>query len=65
MRSNSGGTVFSVLAVFIVVSSAIGYGTNLYYVTQITEWGGLEVLRVIGIVMWPLGVLLGWLTPFL
>lgn len=59
-------SVFSpILVLLLVVLSAVGYGLNLYYVTQIAEWGGLEVLRVIGIVMWPFGVLLGWLTPFL
>lgn len=52
------------IGIFLAVCIT-GYATNIYYITQVINWGGLEVLRVIGVLIAPLGVILGLLSPFI
>lgn len=58
--------IYGMIAIGIFLAVCItGYATNIYYITQVINWGGLEVLRVIGVLIAPLGVILGLLSPFI
>lgn len=59
MKSLFGGT-----AILIGLLGLVGWVSNVIKLATtglaISEWGGLEVARVIGIFLAPLGAVLGW-----
>lgn len=55
------------LSLFIIalwIAAAIGWVINIVKIVSsgfvIAEWGGMEVARIIGVLVAPLGAVLGW-----
>ena len=60
MKSGYGGLLFVVL----MVAAVGGWVANIYKIItaglSVAEWGGLEVARIVGIFVPPLGSILGF-----
>jgi hypothetical protein len=56
--------IFYVLAFALGILGLVGWCVNIAKIIQtgfvLADWGGLEVARVIGVFLAPLGALLGW-----
>lgn len=56
--------ILGIVCVLLVLASAGGWCANIYKLftsgLAIAEWGGMEVLRVVGIFVAPLGAALGF-----
>lgn len=64
MRNNNG---FALIHVFFVVLSLVGFGGWVANIVKLIDsgfavasWGGMEVARVVGIFIAPLGSVLGF-----
>lgn len=65
MKKQKGFTAVELIAAVLILVCAAGWGLNIYKLAtfggQFIEMGIMEVLRVIGIFVVPLGALLGFL----
>jgi hypothetical protein len=60
MKSETMGLV---LGWALIIVAALGWIKNvvkLYDSPALVEWGGVEVMRVVGVFFAPLGAVLGW-----
>jgi hypothetical protein len=44
----------------MIIALVCGYAANVYKIATVVHWGGLEVLRVVGLFFFPLGAILGY-----
>lgn len=57
-------TVGALIYISVILALVIGWVMNIVELTNapaIVQWGAMEVLRVVGIFLAPLGGVLGWL----
>lgn len=63
MKNQKGAVDFMMVIAAILVLGAIGWGVNIYKLVtcglQVSEFGMMEVMRIIGIFVAPLGSILG------
>lgn len=64
MKNQSGFTAIEILVVIIATAMAGGWIANIYKIITfgfaVSEWGGMEVARVVGVFLAPLGAVLGY-----
>jgi len=64
MKSQKGFSAIELLVVVLVIAGAAGWVSNIVKLIgtgfAIAQWGGMEVARVIGIFLAPLGAVLGF-----
>lgn len=56
-------TIYNALFTFIFFSIVIGWVMNIFKLVTsgpVGLWEGLEIMRVLGIFIFPLGAVLGW-----
>ena len=55
---------FNIIVILLAVFGVGGWCANIYKIInsgfEIAQWGGLEVMRVVGIFVAPLGAILGF-----
>lgn len=63
--SDTGAFLFVSLVFVAFMAAATGWVINIVKIVttgfQLSQWGGLEVARVIGVFFAPLGAVLGWM----
>ena len=64
VKENEMEKISPYFGVFLVLVCAAGWVRNIFvlasYSPDVAHWGGMEVLRVIGIFFAPLGAVIGW-----
>lgn len=64
MKNQKGFTLIELVMVICVLVGGYGYVVNIIKLTKITvdivEFGIIEILRVVGILLFPLGCILGY-----
>lgn len=55
-----GGMIGLLLVVSLWIAGAIGYIWNIVKLVQCVSFGGLEIVRAIGILVPPVGAITGW-----
>ena len=64
MKKSDSSTSFEMVLVLVAVVALGSWVANIYKLIDggftIAQWGGMEVCRVVGIFVAPLGAVLGW-----
>lgn len=64
MKSKKTNSLFGIVIVLLALLGAGGWVANVYKIFttgfEVAQWGGLEVMRIVGVFVAPLGAVLGF-----
>ena len=64
MKAKKINSLLSIVVVLLALLGAGGWVANIYKIFttgfEVAQWGGLEVMRIVGIFVAPLGAVLGF-----
>jgi len=63
MKTKTVTNSLAVLIMIIVIMACYGWGSNVYQVAQsdYTTLEGVEIVRIVGIFVFPVGCVMGWI----
>lgn len=64
MKAKKKNSLFGIAIVLLAILSAGGWMANIYKIFttgfEVAQWGGVEVMRIVGVFIAPLGSVLGY-----